>query len=206
MAGVRAPLFGLDASGSIGDAITFSKWKGRAYVRIKATPSNPSSPGQVATRAMMTFQTQAWAALSAAQKAAWETLAAAENYSPFNAYVSYNMARWTQLQYPKKTPVIAAGVASVLGALTLTAGVRQFSLSQVITTANQGWGLAVAVSATTGFTPAKTDIVLVAQQTATPITGVVTPMTPGTWFVRTKSFSEGADETAWLTQVQVIVT
>lgn len=40
----------MSASGSIASTITFSIWKGRAYVRQLVTPSNPSSVDQVANR------------------------------------------------------------------------------------------------------------------------------------------------------------
>lgn len=53
MAKVTSPLMSLDASGSIAGAITFSKWKGRNYVRQLVIPANPRSAGQQATRAAL---------------------------------------------------------------------------------------------------------------------------------------------------------
>lgn len=50
MAKVTGPLMSLDASGSIASTITFSKWKGRNYVRQLTIPSNPSTGAQVAIR------------------------------------------------------------------------------------------------------------------------------------------------------------
>lgn len=50
MAKVTSPLMSLDASGSVAGAITFSKWKGRNYVRQLVIPANPRSSGQVASR------------------------------------------------------------------------------------------------------------------------------------------------------------
>lgn len=205
MAGVRGPLFGLDASGSIGDAITFSKWKGRAYVRIKATPSNPQSPGQVSTRAMMKFLTQAWANIDPADQAAWETLAAAGNYSTFNAYVKFNMDRWTQFQSPQQRPSGSPDLIPVMGALTVTAGVRIASVSQAITTENDGWGVIVHASQTTGFTPTKTTVREVFQWQGDPTTGVISPLTPGVWYIRTVGISLGGTQTAAVAQQSVTV-
>lgn len=51
MAKVTSPLMSLDASGSIAGAITFSKWKGRNYVRQLVIPANPRTAGQQAARA-----------------------------------------------------------------------------------------------------------------------------------------------------------
>jgi len=48
MARTTAPLFSLDASGTIAKAITFSKWRGRQYVRRHAIPKNPQSPPRLA--------------------------------------------------------------------------------------------------------------------------------------------------------------
>lgn len=53
MAKVTSPLMSLDASGSVAGAITFSKWKGRNYVRQLVIPANPRTSGQQATRAAL---------------------------------------------------------------------------------------------------------------------------------------------------------
>ncbi len=50
MAKVTGPLMSLDASGTVAKTTTFSKWKGRNYVRLRVTPANPQSTDQVATR------------------------------------------------------------------------------------------------------------------------------------------------------------
>lgn len=53
MARVTSPLMSLDASGSIAGAITYSKWKGRNYVRQLVIPANPRTTGQQAARAAL---------------------------------------------------------------------------------------------------------------------------------------------------------
>lgn len=50
MAKVTSPLMSLDASGTVADALVFSKWKGRNYVRQHVIPSNPQSTAQQAVR------------------------------------------------------------------------------------------------------------------------------------------------------------
>jgi hypothetical protein len=50
MAKVTSPLMSLDASGSIAGALTFSKWKGRNYVRQLVIPANPRTTGQQTSR------------------------------------------------------------------------------------------------------------------------------------------------------------
>lgn len=53
MAKVTGPLLSLDASGSVADTMTFSKWKGRNYVRQRVTPSNPKTADQLAVRSIL---------------------------------------------------------------------------------------------------------------------------------------------------------
>lgn len=206
MAVVNGPLLSLEASGKIAGAIVFSKWKGRPVVRQLVTPSNPQSAAQWGQRSMMRFLSTAWAPLTDLQKAGWNDLAEAGKYSPFNAYVSYNLARWTQWQDPIVTPGQAAGTVPVMGALTVTGGVRQLTVSQIITTANQIWGMLIAVSTTTGFTPAKSDTRYVALYSASPITAIITSLDPATYFVRTAGFTTGGSRTAFVAQGTAVVT
>ena len=41
MVKVYGPMMSLDATGTIGKTATFSKWKGRNYVRQRVVPANP---------------------------------------------------------------------------------------------------------------------------------------------------------------------
>lgn len=50
MAKVSGPLLSMDASGQIGKAMVFSKWKGRNYVRNYVRPANPQTPAQQESR------------------------------------------------------------------------------------------------------------------------------------------------------------
>lgn len=53
MAKTTAPLFSLEASGTVGKTITYSRWHGRSYVRRRVIPLNPQSADQVAVRNAM---------------------------------------------------------------------------------------------------------------------------------------------------------
>jgi len=50
MAKVNGPFMSLSASGTFGNTLTASIWKGRPYMRQRVTPSNPSSAGQITVR------------------------------------------------------------------------------------------------------------------------------------------------------------
>lgn len=51
MAKVFGGLLSLDSSKTFGKVITYSKWRGIPYARLRVTPSNPRSAGQVENRA-----------------------------------------------------------------------------------------------------------------------------------------------------------
>lgn len=144
MVKLAAPCLSLGASGSIGGAITFSTWKGRAYARELVKPANPQSAMQVSMRAMMKFLSQNWAGMTAAQKADWATRATAGVYSNFNAYTAYNQARWRNFTSPSKMdPATGTGTGQATSAWAASGGVRMITLSWTVDTANDGWGMII---------------------------------------------------------------
>lgn len=160
MARTHGPLFSLEASGSVASTITFSKWKGRPYVRSTIVPSNPRSAGQVSTRAMMTFLSQVWKGMLAGAKTTWDPLAKSGSFSPFNAFVKTNQKRWTQYTGPTESfpPVTAAAEAApTLG--SATAGVKQLTIAWTDSVGVNDWGTIIHASVTAGFTPSKTTAV-----------------------------------------------
>jgi hypothetical protein len=50
MAKATGPLFSLEASGTIAKTVTYSRWKGRPYVRVRTIPLNPYEVDQVKAR------------------------------------------------------------------------------------------------------------------------------------------------------------
>ena len=184
-------MMSLDASGTLAGAITFAKWKGRNYVRERVIPSNPRSGGQTGMRAMMKFLSQQWAGLSAPNKATWETIADANNYSPFNAYTSRNAKAWRNFTSPTKaTPAAAAGTESTSGVHTATAGERSITLAVKCTSADDGWGVAIFRSTSTGFTPGWDNLIAcVAIDGTNDVPYVDTPLDPDTWYYNFRPFT-----------------
>ena len=199
-------MMSLDASGTLGGTFTFSKWKGRNTVRSHVIPSNPRSAAQTSTRAMMRFLSQSWTNLTTAQKATFDALAATYAISPFNAYVKYNMNRWTQFTGPVIEIGSTAGTVPTLGTLTVTAGVGELTVSQAVTTAADMWGVLFAASLTTSFTPVKTDLRLGVYGVASPVAGVITNLAAGTWYIRTAGIAEDGSLSAWLAEVSGVVS
>lgn len=95
MAKVIGPLMSMDASGQLGKALVFAKWKGQNYVRQYVIPQNPNSTDQQKVRAIIADASVAWkngatvgtTAIDAAYKLAYETAAAGMGYSGFNLFM-----------------------------------------------------------------------------------------------------------------------
>ena len=191
MVKVQAPALSLEASGSIGGALVFSKWKGRPYVRSLVKPANPRSGGQVGMRSMFSFLAKEWDGLGATPQASWEDRADQMIVSPFNAYMSYNQFRWRDFLAPSDTdPAATDDVASTLGALAAVAGVRSITVTQPITTAADGWGIAFFRGLTTGFDSAYDCLVGVRAIDATAdVVLVDSPLDPDEYFYVVRSIT-----------------
>ena len=152
MVKLKAPMFSLDASGKLANAIVFSRWKGRHYARSLVTPSNPQSGPQTGMRAMLKFLSQEWDGLATADKSTWLEAAAADSISTFNAYMSYDLKRWRDFNTPTQasppalvstTPDGATGVA--------TPDIRSITLAITHGTNLADWGFAIFRSPTGTF-------------------------------------------------------
>lgn len=63
MAKINGPFMSMSASGTFGDTLTASKWKGRPYMRLRVTPSNPNTSGQQGVRSILGTLAKACAAV-----------------------------------------------------------------------------------------------------------------------------------------------
>lgn len=141
MATTKGPLFSMDASGTVAGSIVFSKWKGRNYVRRHAIPANPRSALQIGTRSMLRYLSQRYADLSALNKATWDVRAEPYSISGFNAFVGYNMDRWTLFKPPGQTyPAAENDTAGTIANGAVTAEVLSIKVEFEVTVvaANQG--------------------------------------------------------------------
>lgn len=94
MARTTGPLLSMDASGSVGNSITFAKWKGRNYVRRYAVPANPRSIAQTSIRTAMKYYTALWKEYTAQLEADYIESAQSQKISPFNAWTRAGMKNW----------------------------------------------------------------------------------------------------------------
>lgn len=107
MSKVTGPLFSLTASGTIGDVITYSRWKGIPYVRTRVIPQNPQTDDQVSVRNTMAAGVSAWkddASVPAASQASWAYYASGTGMSGFNRYVKKFIETNDQYEAPWSNP------------------------------------------------------------------------------------------------------
>lgn len=209
MVKVAAPCLSLDASGSIAGAMTYSKWKGRPYVRQLVKPANPKSVKQVSVRAMFKFLSQQWDGLSDAQKATWNDLAAAAVVAPFNSYVGFNQNRWRRGLTPcKETPPAATGGVGNIVFTSVTAGVRMATVRCTNTTNQDHFGILVARSVDTGFTPGFDSLIAVYSGWGAGAHDYVdSPLAAGTYYYRVRWFDKGGNPKAiWEAEKSAVVT
>jgi len=140
MAKVTGPLMSLDASGTVGKTATFSKWKGRNYVRLRVTPMNRQTSNQqdariylggaghalsfalkpVGVTAGSAFYNKALAAAPAGQS--WISFAMRSIIGSGASTIVGNLATYTGL---------SSGVKTVYGAAADTIGITDFSIAVV---------------------------------------------------------------------------
>jgi hypothetical protein len=107
MAKVTGPLFSLDASGTIANAMTFSKWKGKNYVRLRVIPANPQTAGQTSQRNTLAAAVSCWknsTSLNATSKSSWDASASGTGMSGFNRFTSVFIRTNTQKTTPWTVP------------------------------------------------------------------------------------------------------
>jgi len=182
----------IDASGTLADTLTFSKWKGRPYARVRVIPANPKSTGQIGMRSSFRFLSQIWAGLTAANKATWESRASAAAIATFNAFMSYNQFRWRNFNGPtKEDPAIDTAFSGTMGALAAVGGIRAITVTQPVTAAGNGWGCAFFRSPTGTFETAFNNLVRILPFAATDdIVFVDTPLDPGTYYYDTRPLTD----------------
>lgn len=208
MVKVAAPALSLDASGKLGGAIVYSKWKGRPYVRELVIPANPKTVSQVGVRAMFKFLAQNWAALEDAEKADWLDRSKQLIASTFNAYMSYNQKRWRNFLCPSVLdPATEDGTLPTADASTATGGVRQITIEKAITVIEDAWGMVIHRSPTAVFTPAFSNMVAaVLADTVATIAWVDTPLEIGTYYYQVACFDKTGQKDSYDAEISAAAT
>jgi len=192
MVKVYGPALSMDASGTIGNTMVFSKWKGRHYIRSHVNPAQPRTGPQVGVRAMFKFLSKQWAGLSSPNKVSWEILAKQLNVSPFNASTHVNQSRWRNFLTPSKNSAVAGvSAAPSIPTIACTAGVRQITVAITHGTTVATWGYSIHRYLVTGGLAVFSNCVQVVPiAAAADASWVDTPLDPGVYFYKATPFND----------------
>lgn len=177
MAKVTGGLLSLGADGTIASTLTFSRWKGRPYVRQRVVPSNPRSTAQTLTRNIFSNLNAIWKSAPALLVAPWDRFAAGNVLTGRNAFVGDNIAVLRgEIDLAKMifSPGAKGGLAQ--DTTQVTPAVGQVTVTVTTPTPPAGWTLQAVVAAAIkdGAPETITDFVVVAgEDTTDPITEVV---------------------------------
>lgn len=194
MVRVKGPLFSMEASGTIGNSIVFSKWKGRDYVRRHAIPSNPKSGLQVGVRAVFGYIAQDYANLAAGDISDWTTLAAGDNITPLNAQIRDAVDRARRnLGWRENTTDASGSTVDAPTGGSATAQPKTLVLDWTDPVANQpDYCYAIYRSESTGFTPDISNLIGVVPVAQTTYTDP--NLTAGTeYFYKVRGLSTAGD-------------
>lgn len=110
MAKVLFSAFLADMRGKVNGTV-FSKNRGGAYARTKVTPTNPQTLAQNLVRSVLTGLSQAWRALTAAQRSAWN--AAVGGFPRTNVFGNPKTLSGHQLYVGLNAQLEAAGASTI---------------------------------------------------------------------------------------------
>ena len=189
MARTTGPLFSADASGSMANLLTFSKWKGRTYVKMFSQPTGERTPVQASVRAMMGFLNSAWngPVMTQAHRDAWLADSRDQGVAPLNAYLTAGLDRWTHFTAPQVEPGYTAGgvLSNISATWTATGGKGIITITWHLTTLSNGWGLWFHADQSAVVTVARENLLYI--EPLGPLgdhTTVITGVPPGTYNIK----------------------
>lgn len=209
MAKLKGPGMSFKAKGSIGDALTFSNWRGRSYGKRKSHPKNPRSGKQIASRAMIWFLSKQWAGTAMGDKASFAQPAAANETSPYHAYLKYNQQRWQLFLSPSKDwPAAESAAPGQIAFASNTVHGFRVNVDLFTQAANFNWGVIAYASRDNGFTPGISNAWSIDPWSAAADLNIwYGPFTKGQWYMRFHLFSEdGLPSTVHTQQQSVNIT
>ncbi len=131
------PLLGVSASGTIGDSVTFGRWRGVNYARQRVVPANPRTTAQQSQRTLVKFVVGAWQRLPVISQDAF--IAAARN----THMTGYNL-------FTKRNLISLAGATNAFAVVVSPGMGGSIPLSGISATGGAG---TIDVSATVGYLP-----------------------------------------------------
>lgn len=96
MPGLTGPLFSLSASGTIGKALTYSRWRGIQYARTRVIPKNPNSSSQQDVRNAFRSLNTIYTMLGLFSLSSWDWATRGKPLTPRNELIHLNGFNATQ--------------------------------------------------------------------------------------------------------------
>lgn len=139
---LKAPLFSLDATGTLAGVLTYAKLRDTAYIKRPSVQPAVQSDALYGMQRAFSFMGGTWSTLTADQQASWELIAAPNSITSQQAYTGYNCARVRRNLYP--SAIYPASVAEPLLTWSLWEaldGVRSCKLRWTVDSTPSGWAI-----------------------------------------------------------------
>jgi len=140
MAKSKSPLYGIEASGALGDTMVYAKWRGVQYVRRHVVPANPRTAEQMLTRDAFRFLNQLWAQAPALFREPWAAYSRGKPLTDRNAFIKFNipvLRERTDLAGLIGSPGVGGGFPLVN--LVATGGTGSITASATVPALPSGW-------------------------------------------------------------------
>lgn len=169
MAKTSGPLLSFGALGTIGQTITFSKWKGRPYARQRVIPANPQTTAQTRVRDAFRNLNSIWKLADTLLVSPWDLFATGQVLTGRNAFIGQNQ----RILLPESDMLKMIGSPGAKGGLPpvsiiVTPGVGELTVDFTNPALPPGWTLdsAVATAIVDGDIATITDFVTVTAEDA----------------------------------------
>lgn len=140
MVKTKGPALSAQALGSLADTITFSKSKGRSYLKYNAKPKDPRTPTQTGRRVWFKGLANAWKILASGLKDTWLNAPNPKNVSLYNVYMQINLDRIDRGEWPSAAyPWTGGGSVGGFAPLDVTEGPRHVRIKVTQTGIQQNW-------------------------------------------------------------------
>lgn len=194
MVKLKGPALSLQASGTVGQAVTISNWKGRHYLKRKSLPTDPNTPAQHSHRLMLQWLNNRWSPLTTNQQASWTDLAARKNILPRSAFIGENLRRFNLFKGPTKTyPATEDGTSQWQpdGSPFPSSRIHSVRCQVSGNPGSDTWGYFIFLLANEATPPATDKIIWITEWDGDVTqTTIVTPIRPGTYWFTMQTFSD----------------
>lgn len=108
MTKTTAPLFSRSASGTVARTITFGNNRSGSFMRFRSMPEDPRTQKQLAYRSALYLLSTHWKKITAANQALWINEPTALEFTPYHAFVGFNLKRFATTDSLSQRPIRAS--------------------------------------------------------------------------------------------------